>query len=666
MAFWKQRQPLQHGRARCTVAAAQGAPGQGPKQSPGNAFAPAGSGWAASSIRPGGIKPPFDLQESPPGEDGGSGNQSSVEHVTSLIDLAAARRMGVSEDMVEALARLPGSEFADEVTSRVKALGQWRSALQKGALPDLEQVTWPGEPLGSTISSTLSDLEMPRFCRRFPTLLNTVVNQMLELIGQFEQEKQEMDQEDGETEEEQQQEEQEDGEDGQAQDTGEPGDEPGEEEQPQGGSAPSQQGDGEGQEGDGQQGSQQDPGLQLSMESSETSPQQKQDQQLSPEEQEKMEEQERKKQAREQALRDKAKQMMEEFKQEWEPVMSNLDAAVKAFDDLEGLMDPKGYDLSQGIWQESGWKEVEDLRKKLEKLPELRELVRKLGRSGGKGPKRRAPEEVQASHPRPGVIRSPLQPEETRGLARSGDISRMLPFEAHLMAAGSQRRADKLNDGVLTSSGKTARRLFRVRRAEKNLMSYERTGWLEDEPSRMTGRFEIKPAAEMGPIIVCLDTSGSMIGPRETVAKAAALECMRSAQRTGRKCYLYAFSGPQQVQEMELAVRPEAMRDLLQFLQYSFGGGTDVDRPLELSLQRLEDQSWNQADILMVTDGEICMPSDYILSRLDRAREDMGLEVHGLLVGTPYGGEAVMEKLCSHLHYFQSWTAVGGKAAGYY
>lgn len=32
-----------------------------------------------------------------------------------LIDLAAARRMGVSEDMVEALARLPGSEFADEV-----------------------------------------------------------------------------------------------------------------------------------------------------------------------------------------------------------------------------------------------------------------------------------------------------------------------------------------------------------------------------------------------------------------------------------------------------------------------------------------------------------------------------------------------------------------------
>lgn len=33
-------------------------------------------------------------------------------------------------------------------------------------------------------------------------------------------------------------------------------------------------------------------------------------------------------------------------------------------------------------------------------------------------------------------------------------------------------------------------------------------GWLEDQPSRMTGRMEIRPAAEQGPIIVCLDTSG--------------------------------------------------------------------------------------------------------------------------------------------------------------
>jgi hypothetical protein len=40
------------------------------------------------------------------------------------------------------------------------------------------------------------------------------------------------------------------------------------------------------------------------------------------------------------------------------------------------------------------------------------------------------------------------------------------------------------------------------------LMSYEREGWVEEEPARLTGRMEVRPAAELGPIIVCLDTSG--------------------------------------------------------------------------------------------------------------------------------------------------------------
>jgi uncharacterized protein with von Willebrand factor type A (vWA) domain len=55
-----------------------------------------------------------------------------------------------------------------------------------------------------------------------------------------------------------------------------------------------------------------------------------------------------------------------------------------------------------------------------------------------------------------------------------------------------------------------------------------------------------------------------------------------------------------------------------------------------------------QADILMVTDGEIPSPSKEILSLLATAHDQLGLEVHGLLVGrsvTP-----PMEALCHHLH----------------
>jgi hypothetical protein len=71
---------------------------------------------------------------------------------------------------------------ASQLATRVKSLGEWKACLQRGVLPDAGAIPWPSEPLSSTLANVLSDLEMPRFCRRFPTLLNTVLNQMVGLI----------------------------------------------------------------------------------------------------------------------------------------------------------------------------------------------------------------------------------------------------------------------------------------------------------------------------------------------------------------------------------------------------------------------------------------------------------------------------------------------------
>ena len=54
-----------------------------------------------------------------------------------------------------------------------------------------------------------------------------------------------------------------------------------------------------------------------------------------------------------------------------------------------------GYDMSHAVWHNAGWQEMRDLRRKLEDLKELRDLIKKLGRASGKGPKRRAPQEVR-------------------------------------------------------------------------------------------------------------------------------------------------------------------------------------------------------------------------------------------------------------------------------
>jgi uncharacterized protein with von Willebrand factor type A (vWA) domain len=173
----------------------------------------------------------------------------------------------------------------------------------------------------------------------------------------------------------------------------------------------------------------------------------------------------------------------------------------------------------------------------------------------------------------------------------------------------------------------------------------------------------MRPAAELGPIIVCLDTSGSMHGAREVVAKALTLECMRGAHRQGRKCFVYAFSGPGDVMDLELGNDSASMNRLLNFLTMSFSGGTDVDAPLALSLERLTREEWGLADILMVTDGEIPSPNEDILKKLELATETMGLEVHGLLVGRNV--TEPMKELCTHLHVFKSWSAVGGDNMNY-
>jgi hypothetical protein len=95
------------------------------------------------------------------------------------------------------------------------------------------------------------------------------------------------------------------------------------------------------------------------------------------------------------------------------------------------------------------------------------------------------------------------------------------------------------------------------------------------------------------------------------------------------------------VQELELSVGLGSLDALLSFLACSFSGGTDVDQPLERCLARLATDEWRQADILMVTDGEIKPPDAALLQRIRAANAELGLEVHALIVATQARARAI-------------------------
>ena len=215
----------------------------------------------------------------------------------------------------------------------------------------------------------------------------------------------------------------------------------------------------------------------------------------------------------------------------------------------------------------------------------------------------------------------------------SGDLSLMLPSEYSLFA--STLRGPQL--------------LHKARHVERTLFSYERSGWVEDSAVTRRGT-EVRPASQCGPLLLCLDTSGSMQGSREKVAKAIAVEALRQAKSQNRPCMLYSFSGPNEVQELELTSLPP----LLDFISHSFHGGTDLVKPLDLALERLDQEVWNNSDILLVSDGEVPMPKQEVVDKLDHAKQDMELRVHGILVGAENSHYKTMDYICTSLSHFSA------------
>lgn len=309
-----------------------------------------------------------------------------------------------------------------------------------------------------------------------------------------------------------------------------------------------------------------------------------------------------------------------------------------------------GWDLSRTVLRHTGWQDAKRLADLLKKLPQIQDVVRQLGRMQSTekpeetpilerlfGPVRRAPAELRD-------IDTPAVPHDTRGVERSGDIARMLPSEAILFIRPALRL------------------LWHAKRAERALATYHVRGVekeqliADDAGAEARDADRPKKKQERGPIIVCLDTSGSMEGAPETIAKAVTLEAVRIANAERRDCFLYAFSGPKQVAEFDLSVKRGGVQGLLEFLGCSFHGGTDVAEPIARALKRVESAKWSRADAIIVSDGEFPVPgatSDAVAS----ARKTLHLRVHGLLIGAVHS--AAMSSLCNPVHVFKDWNALG-------
>ena len=155
-----------------------------------------------------------------------------------------------------------------------------------------------------------------------------------------------------------------------------------------------------------------------------------------------------------------------------------------------------------------------------------------------------------------------------------------------------------------------------------------------------------------GPIIVSLDTSGSMEGLPMEIAILLVSNILIDALYQKRDCLLIVFSEEIEVIDLKKKwgnFRTRSLCGLGDFIQQitSFNGGTDITEMLIKVFELWESQNTYQlADLLVISDFEIPKPSDDLLSKISYYREQ-GYRFYGYQIGiedtelSPYFNEIV-------------------------
>ncbi|MCL1994307.1 MAG: VWA domain-containing protein [Spirochaetes bacterium] len=270
------------------------------------------------------------------------------------------------------------------------------------------------------------------------------------------------------------------------------------------------------------------------------------------------------------------------------------------------------WDMSRGRWQKVNFDVLKKYADLLERDKSLQELAEMLGRM--RQAEREYEEEIFASTIfKPAWKAEHAAKEELVGIRESDDISSMLPAEAALLAD---------EDTEL---------LFYKKFVEKKLQTFDyQAKILSWEEEQVKDKRQKEKEGKKGPFIVCVDTSGSMHGTPETVAKTLCFALLKTAVRENRKCYLISFST--QIETLELTDMKNNLEKLVEFLSMSFNGGTDAGPAMREALKMLQREDYQKADCLMISDFVMGAFDEQTKNQIAAAKENK-TKFHSLVIG---------------------------------
>lgn len=268
------------------------------------------------------------------------------------------------------------------------------------------------------------------------------------------------------------------------------------------------------------------------------------------------------------------------------------------------LFQTDAWGSGEGSLHEKDLAEVLKWARRIRRDSHMRRLCQMIGRECSSDPRGFAERLSRAGSSVPDFTSR----EEIVGLELGRDLSRLVPGEI----------------SVLSDPDTSV--LFDLRYVEGRLLCFSRQGWMSDEDGDSSEEADNGDSA--GPMIICLDTSGSMRGRAETVAKAVTFYLTMRALAEKRRCYLISFSVDIATKELTSA---GGMSQLAGFLRQSFDGGTDPGRAFSEAARVLGTGGYSRADVLMISDFDMYQ-EDLEMSRPIEEAKERGCRFFGLMM----------------------------------
>nr|WP_240516464.1 VWA domain-containing protein [Brachyspira sp. G79] len=169
--------------------------------------------------------------------------------------------------------------------------------------------------------------------------------------------------------------------------------------------------------------------------------------------------------------------------------------------------------------------------------------------------------------------------EEIVGIYFAKDIENVVPEELSLLC------------------DEDSEKLFKLKYIENRLMCFDKSAYVFNEND-----FDIVKAGYKegkGDMIICIDTSGSMKGTSEYIAKAIMFKMVMQALSENRNAYLINFST--EIYTCRFT-KNNGIEDLLKFLKLSYYGGSDIYKALYEANRVMNTSSFKNADVLVLSD----------------------------------------------------------------